>query len=153
VARTGGEHVRSKYRPRKGEPRFGKGNGPFLQISQADSIQVHGNHLPIVRYKRSPMSPSPGLIIPLSFSSSSIPPTQTSVASGHSPAALVTPPAQPKMLIRITFCTPHSFNDCIAAAAVPPVAMTGSMRMARYEAEGLLCGTAEEFGRVKGRLL
>lgn len=107
----------------------------------------------MVRNKRSPTSPSPGLIIPLSSKSSSIPPTQTSVASGHSPAALLTPPAHPNTLIRITLCTPHSFSVCMAATAVPPVAMTGSRMMARSDAEGLLLGADEELGRVNGRLL
>jgi hypothetical protein len=110
-------------------------------------------HFPIVKNKRSPTSPSPGLIIPLSFNSSSIPPTQTSVASGHSPAALVTPPAHPRTLIKTTLCTPHSLSVCIAAAAVPPVAITGSRIIARYAADGLLSGAVDELGRVNGRLL
>lgn len=110
------------------------------------SICIDGSkqetHFPIVKNKRSPTSPNPGTIIPFSLTPSSIPATQISTPSGHSLAALTTPGTAPNTAITITRCTPHSFSVWMAAEQVPPVAMTGSSRMARLEAEelGLLEG-------------
>ena len=114
------------------------------------------SHLPNVKNNRSPMSPSPGLIIPRSLSSLSIPPIQISVPSAHSSAAFMTPTWAPRMLIRITRSAPHSLSVCIAAAAVPPVAITGSRSSARLAAAVFAFGCAAvdaETGRAKGKLL
>lgn len=133
----------------------------FAQISQNARVFYCGettttSHLPNVKNNRSPMSPSPGLIIPRSLSSLSIPPIQISVPSAHSSAAFMTPTWAPRMLIRITRSAPHSLSVCIAAAAVPPVAITGSRSSARLAAAVFAFGCAAvdvETGRAKGKLL
>jgi hypothetical protein len=68
----------------------------------------------------------------------------------------VTPTWAPRILIRITRSAPHSLSVWIAAAAVPPVAITGSRSSARLAAAVFdLVGVEEEeeVGRAKGRLL
>jgi hypothetical protein len=113
-------------------------------------------HLSNVKNNRSPISPNPGLIIPRSLSSLSIPPIQISVLSAHSSAAFVTPTWAPRILIRITRSAPQSLSVWIAAAAVPPVAITGSMSIARLAAAVFVFWfpeEVEEIGRAKGKLL
>lgn len=88
-------------------------------------------HFPIVKNNLSPTSPRPGLIIPRSSTCLSNPPTHTSTDSlPFSSAARVTPSSLPNTLITTTFFTPHSSSVCMAALAVPPVAITGSKSMA-----------------------
>lgn len=60
------------------------------------------------------------------------------------------------MLMRITRSAPHSLSVWIAAAAVPPVAMTGSMSIAKLAAAVFILWFTEEeeeSGRAKGKLL
>jgi len=113
-----------------------------------------GPYFPIVKNNLSPTSPKPGLIIPLSLTFSSSPATQISVPSGHSLAALNTPGSAPNTVTTIILLTPHSLSVCIAAAHVPPVAMTGSRSKASSEALvlGVLDGELAA-GRWYGRLL
>lgn len=92
-------------------------------------------YFPIVKNKRSPTSPRPGFNMPLFVNSLSTPASQISTPSGHSSAARRTPTSAPTTLSTNTFCAPHSLNVWIAAAQVPPVAMTGSRMMARLDAE------------------
>lgn len=57
--------------------------------TQSRGVYVRpGHHLPIVKYSRSPISPRPGLIIPLWSVSLSTPPTHSSTPSGQASAAL-----------------------------------------------------------------
>ena len=89
------------------------------------------SHFPIVKNSLSPTSPRPGLIIPRLSICPSRPPTQISTDSiPFSSAARLTPSSLPSTLITTTFFTPHSISVCIAALEVPPVAITGSKRMA-----------------------
>jgi hypothetical protein len=83
-------------------------------------------HFPSVKNNRSPISPNPGLIIPLSSTSLSHPPTQTSTPSSHSSHALLNPSSDANTAHTIILLTPHSRSDSIAAHAVAPVAITGS---------------------------
>jgi hypothetical protein len=58
--------------------------------------------------------------------------------------------------MRITRSAPHSLRVWIAAAAVPPVAMTGSTSIARLAAAVFFFWFAdgvEETGRANGKLL
>ena len=109
-------------------------------------------HFPIVKNSLSPTSPRPGLIIPRSFICPSRPPTQTSTDSlPFSSAALLTPSSLPSTLITTTFFTPHSSSVCMAALEVPPVAITGSRRIA---IGGIGNGSGlTDVGRWYGRLL
>lgn len=103
----------------------------------------------MVKNNLSPTSPMPGLSMPRSVSSASNPASQISVPSGHSFAASSTPGLAPRMdRTRIRF-VPHSFRVWIAAAEVPPVAMTGSRTMVR---SGVFSEEEEE-ERWLGRLL
>ena len=102
--------------------------------SNSHNFIIHctsGLYFPIVKNSRSPISPIPGLIIPLSSISSSQSPTQISTCpSAPSAAALISPGALPSTDITSTFLTPHSSSVWIAATEVPPVAIMGSRRMA-----------------------
>ena len=118
---------------------------PLLQSTTRTSfIHMKHSYFPIVKNNLSPTSPSPGLIMPHSLTFSSRPATHISTPSSHSHAALNTPGIAPKTAITITLLTPHSFSVCIAAAQVPPVAITGSRRMAS--------SLEEEFGLLEGVL-
>ena len=88
--------------------------------------QIHTHYFPSVKNNRSPTSPNPGFIMPLSLISSSMPASQISVPSGHSFAAFKAPTRAPSTDITIIRPTPHSLRVWIAATQVPPVAMTGS---------------------------
>ena len=120
-----------------------------------NAVRREDHHFPNVRNSRSPISPKPGLIMPLSFSSLSIPPIHTSVPSAHSSAAFTTPVRAPRILIKMTRSTPHSFRVCMAAAAVPPVAITGSSNIARLAAAVFVFEGPpdDDAGLTKGRLL
>lgn len=87
-------------------------------------------HFPIATNNRSPISPNPGTIIPLSSHLTSTPATQTSTPPSQLSCTLLTPSSDASTLIIITRFTPHSRNRWMAASAVAPVAMMGSSRMA-----------------------
>lgn len=99
-------------------------------------IKETNPHFPTVKNKRSPISPNPGLSIPPPVTPSSTPATQISVPSPHSSAALLTPSLAPSIETTRTRRAPQSRSVWMAAAQVPPVAMTGSRTMARPEAGG-----------------
>ena len=105
-------------------------------------------YLPIVMKSLSPTSPKPGVIMPFTLVVLSSPPNQISVPSGHSFAALITPPAAPRTARTMIFSTPQSLRIWMAAAQVPPVAMTGSRMNAILEAEVFLCGPPAMVGPV-----
>lgn len=107
----------------------------------------------------SPISPTPGTIIPRSFTLESTAPTHTSTPSGQQFAARLIPCSEASTLSMITFCTPQSRSRRMAASAVAPVAITGSSSTASVAAAVLAVGSREagEAGessdRWKGRLL
>jgi hypothetical protein len=120
-------HNRSKPTP--------KTTNPLAILIVYDPLISRTPYFPIVKNNLSPTSPKPGLIIPLSLTSSSNPAIQISTPSSHSPAALTTPGKAPNTATTITLLTPHSLSVWIAAAHVPPVAMTGSKSIASSDAE------------------
>lgn len=87
----------------------------------------------MVKNNLSPISPSPGLSIPRSVSSSSTPASQISTPAGHSAAAALTPGRAPRTDNTMMRFAPHSRSVWMAATQVPPVAMTGSRMTARSE--------------------
>lgn len=82
--------------------------GPAFIISPL--LTILPLYLPTVINNLSPISPTPGVIIPLSSTFPSRPASQTSVPSGHSLAALSTPSLAPKIANTMIFSTPHSFS-------------------------------------------
>ncbi|KAG4219555.1 hypothetical protein PC116_g31966 [Phytophthora cactorum] len=80
--------------------------------------------------------------MPLGVSSASTPATHISTASGHSSAARRTPSAAATTDRTMMRLTPHSLRVCMAAAQVPPVAMTGSTTIAKLDA--FVPGSADE---------
>lgn len=91
--------------------------------------------------------------MPLASTCLSSPPRNTSVASGHSFAALSTPCSAPSTAMTIILCTPHSLRVLMAAAEVPPVAIMGSIRIASVGAEELEVVAVACVGMWYGRLL
>ncbi len=114
-----------------------------LDASQSPRHTAKAFYFPIVKNNLSPTSPRPGIIIPLSLILSSTPASQISTPSSHSVAALTTPGTAPSTAMTMTFLTPHSLSVWIAAAQVPPVAITGSSRKAISEAEVLWLSEGE----------
>lgn len=118
-------------------------------FNQLMNMNMNHNHFPIVKNNLSPTSPRPGFNIPVSVNSLSIPASHSSTPSGHSSAARTTPGTAPSTESTMIRCVPHSRSVWMAAAQVPPVAMTGSRMMASREAEAFpSCVGGWWFGRL-----
>lgn len=104
-------------------------SSPNMHVTHREGHRAR-DHFHWVRKRRSPMSPSPGLIIPRSSVPGSTPPTQSSTPSGHSSAARLRPPSLANMDTEMMRGTPQSLSVSIAAHTVEPVAMIGSTMIA-----------------------
>jgi hypothetical protein len=103
-------------------------------------------YFPTVKNNLSPTSPKPGLIIPFSSVSASTPPTQSSTPCGQISEAFCKPAWLARTETAIIRGTPQSRRVSIAAQTVEPVAMMGSMTMARSGTRGGCCSIPQGRG-------